>query len=270
MVKIGLIQMRCEKGSIDANLVEMSRYIEEAERLGVDIIGFPEANVTGYNEPERFPQAILSLDGPEVAAIVKTTEGKNLTVLAGIIEENPVRHPFTTHIVARNGKLIGYYRKINMAEDDNEWFSPGSEIKAFNHDSLTFGIAICADIKKEEIFTECARQRARIVFELAAPGLYGEQATRDWQAGYKWWEEECKKYLKDYAKKYGIWIAVATQAGRTSDEDFPGGGYVFSPEGKRVFSTKDWYPCSLYLEIDLDSHQVTELAEKQDVLFQFS
>jgi hypothetical protein len=99
-----------------------------------------------------------------------------------------------------------------------------------------------------------------MMFELAAPGLYGEQKTRDWKAGYEWWEGECLKFLTEYSKKYGIWIAVATQAGRTSDEDFPGGGYLFNPQGERVYTTKDWEPCVVYLEIDLDTPEVTELS----------
>lgn len=57
--------------------------------------------------------------------------------------------------------------------------------------------------------------------------------------------------LGRYAQKYKLWIAVATQAGRTIDEDFPGGGYVFSPDGKRVFNTLNWSPQAVYLELDL-------------------
>ncbi|MBN2074401.1 MAG: hypothetical protein JW762_02500 [Dehalococcoidales bacterium] len=260
-LRIALVQMFCEKGAIDQNMALMADYIEEAENRSIDIIGFPEASLTGYHEPARFLKAVLSLDGPEVAGLLKLTEGRNLTVLAGIIEENPNGLPYITHIIARNGKFIGYHRK--MYDGDNEeypWFAMGNEIAVFNHDGLTFGIAICADISKEELFAECSRRGACVMFELAAPGLYGEQVTRDWKAGYEWWEGECLRFLTEYAKKYGIWIAVATQAGRTSDEDFPGGGYLFNPWGERVYYTKDWNPCAAYLEINLDTLEVTELA----------
>ena len=37
--------------------------------------------------------------------------------------------------------------------------------------------------------------------------------------------------LGRYARDDGVHIAVATQAGRTVDEDFPGGGYLFAPDG---------------------------------------
>jgi len=99
------------------------------------------------------------------------------------------------------------------------------------------------------------------VFELAAPGLFGDQATRNWQSGYAWWEGECREKLGRYARTYGLWIAVATQAGRTIDEDFPGGGYLFAPGGERVFATKDGAPGAVYLEINPEKNTWRELAD---------
>jgi predicted amidohydrolase len=258
-VRIGLIQMHCEKGAIQQNLESLSRYLSEAERRGIDIIGFPEGNITGFNDPPKSREGTISLDGIEVSNLLKITEGKQFTVLAGLIEENPAGKPFITHIVVRNGKLIGYHHKIHFVNIDESWSTPGTEIRVFDHNGLTFGIAICSEISNEHIFAEYARQGAEIVFELAAPGLYGEKTTRNWRSGYEWWEGECLKYLSGYAKKYGIWIAVATQAGRTVDEDFPGGGYVFAPDGNRLYATPDWLPGPAYIELDLKAYRVTEL-----------
>jgi len=255
--------MRCEKGAISENLAVMSAYIDEAEWHGIDIVGFPENSLTGHNDPPKSEREMISLDGVEVNGLLKVTDGKNLTVLAGLVEKNPAGKPFITQIVVRDGKLIGCHRKINVGEYEGEVkepYTPGERIGVFDHDGLTFGIAVCADISVERIFAECARQGAEIVFECAAPGLYGDRATRDWKASYEWWEKACMDTFPGYATRHGIWIAVATQAGRTSDEDFPGGGYLFNPRGEKVYSTKDWIPCVAYLEIDLDSQSVRELA----------
>lgn len=97
-----------------------------------------------------------------------------------LIEANPLGKPFITHVVMRQGALQGYYRKINIKNEETACFSPGQAVPVFQSDGLTFGIAICADIESETVFAECGRQGAKIVFELAAPGLYGEQATRNW------------------------------------------------------------------------------------------
>jgi predicted amidohydrolase len=258
-LKVGLIQMRCEKAALKQNLRRHADYIAEAAERGVDIIGFPEMSITGYADPTRFPEAIIRLDGPEVGQLVEMTKRRRLTVLAGLIEENPVGKPYITQIAARDGRLLGHYRKRTIEDDEVDWFAAGDEVPVFTHGAVAFGLAICADIGNESVFADCARQGAEIVFELAAPGLYGEQTTRDWRAGYEWWEGECLGHLSQYAKTYGLWIAVATQAGRTVDEDFPGGGYVFVPDGRRVYATADWQPGAVYLALDLATAEVMEL-----------
>jgi predicted amidohydrolase len=198
-------------------------------------------------------------DGPEVDRVCALTRGCPLTLLVGLIEVNPSGKPFITHIVVRDRQVLGSYRKRTVIDKEAEWFAPGGIVPVFQHGDLCFGIAICADIRNEQVFADCARQGAQLVFEVAAPGLYGEQATRDWQAGFTWWEGECQKYLGRYAQQYGIWIAVATQAGRTVDEDFPGGGYVFAPDGRRLYATPDWTPGAVYLGLDLERYQVLPL-----------
>lgn len=259
-LKIGLIQMMCEKGEMAGNLKRMGKYLDEAEALDVEIIAFPEMSITGYADPTRDPNAILRLDGDEVATLRAMTAGRSFTVLAGLIEENPQGKPFITQIVVRDGEMIGYYRKRTIEDEELEWFSPGQDVPIFTHNELTFGLAICADIGYPDVFASCAAQGADIVFELAAPGLYGAQATRDWATGYAWWEGDCRKKLGRYAQELGVWIAVATQAGRTLDEDFPGGGFVFAPDGQRRFSTRDWQPGAVYLTLDLDEGTVRRIS----------
>lgn len=259
LIKIGLIQMRCEKGAMVENLDHLSRYFYEAVAQDLDIIGFPEMSITGYVDPTRYPDAVLPLDGPQIAQVLNMTKGQPTALLAGLVETNPQGKPFITQIAVRDGELLGFYRKITIEDEEVEWFAPGDKVPVFRHGDLTFGMAICADISNQTVFAECARQGAQIVFELAAPGLYGEQATRDWQSGFTWWKGECQTYLSQYAQKYDLWIAVATQAGRTVDEDFPGGGYVFAPGGRCLFATPDWSPGALYLEIDLKTHHVQVL-----------
>lgn len=263
-LRIGLIQMRSEKGAVAENLNTISGFIKEADKRDIDILALPEAAITGYNNPLKYPEAVLSLDEPEIASFIEMTRGYKPTVLAGLIEKNPGKPPYLTHIAARDGRLLGRCRKhiVYDVTESEPWFSAGSEIKLFEQGGIKYGITICADIAYEDMFAEYARQGAQIVFELAAPGLYGEQSTRNWKSGYEWWEGVCKQYFEKRAKQYGYWIAVATSAGRTSDEDFPGGGYLFNPEGKRVYVTKDWNPCEVYLEVDMERVTVKEAWNK--------
>ena len=245
-INIALVQMRCEKGAIDANLAAIAASIRSGVERGVDIICFPEMSITGYIDPTRRPEAVLRLDGPEVDRFVAMTQDTHITAIAGLVEANPQGKPFITQIVASDGKLLGFYRKKTIQDEEVEWFAPGSAVALFPHPKVTFGVAICADIDNAELFAALANDGARVVFEAAAPGLYGDQATRDWQSGYTWWRDECRTKFGRYARDNGLYIAVATQAGRTCDEDFPGGGYVFGPDGACLSATPDWSEEVLY------------------------
>jgi predicted amidohydrolase len=249
VARIGLIQMQCEKSAIRTNLARIDQHLAQASARNVDIVGFPEMSLTGYADPTHYPEAVVSLDGPEVAQLLRVTEPYPATVLVGLIERNGADKPFITQIVVRQGKLLGAYRKVTIKDEETAWFSPGENVPVFRAGELTFGIAVCADIDNEHVFAQCARQGATIVFELAAPGLYGDRAARNWETGYRWWEAKCQEQLSHYAQAHGLWIAVATQAGRTIDEDFPGGGYVFAPNGQRVHATRDWSPGAEYFTL---------------------
>jgi predicted amidohydrolase len=95
-LKMGLIQLRCEKLVVEANLAEVARSIAEAADRGVEIVGFPEMTIAGYADPIKQSAAILRLDGPEVDRCLQFTSGRSITALIGMIEESPTGKPSIT------------------------------------------------------------------------------------------------------------------------------------------------------------------------------
>ncbi|HEX2911663.1 MAG TPA: carbon-nitrogen hydrolase family protein [Chloroflexia bacterium] len=251
-IKIGLVQMRAEKGALEENFTRIKQYIREALKQGLDFLCLPEMSITGYINPLKQPQFALNLTDPEIARVVELTSGTNLTLIAGFVERHPEgQKPYITQFVAYRGKLMGYYRKITIEGDEAPYFSAGSAIRTFDYLPIPFGLAICADINNPQVFSGSAEAGAKIIFHAAAPGLYGEQATRNWSSGYRWWQEECSTKIGRYARENGVYIGIATQAGRTIDEDFPGGGYLFAPNGECIAATPNWSPGVLYADLSL-------------------
>lgn len=134
----------------------------------------------------------------------------------------------------RGGKVVGSYLKINIVADEAMMFSPGPEVMLSEHGGVKFGVLTCADQDREDIFALYAGKGTHLVLLPSAPGLFGAQARRNWRSGYEWWREECKREIGSYAKRLGVWTASTSQAGRTIDEDFPGGGYIFDDRGRLV------------------------------------
>jgi predicted amidohydrolase len=250
-LSLALIQMRCQKAAIEDNIKEMRRYLDQAKNAKADMVCFPEMNITGYIDPRQHPEAVLSREHSAIKEITGLSREYHTAIIAGFVEQNNAGKPFITQLVAQDGAVLGHYRKKTIKDEEAQWFSPGGDQPVFSHSGLIYGLAICADIDDENIFKELARQGAKLVIECAAPGLYGEQKTRDWQEGYEWWRGECFGKLGKHAADNHLHIAVTTQAGRTVDEDFPGGGYLFSPKGECLARSADWKEGILPVRIPL-------------------
>lgn len=252
-LRLALVQMRCEKADIAGNLRRIVDETSAAAARGIDVVCFPEMSLTGYIDPTRQPDGVIDVDGPEVAALREATGALSCLIVAGLVERNPAGKPFITQIALRGGELLVVYRKRTVIDEESEWFTPGAPSSpVVEHAGWQIGLAICADIECADIFRDSAEAGARIIVECAAPGLDGAQATRNWQAGFDWWRDECHTKLGGYAKELGVYIAVATQAGRTMDEDFPGGGYLFGPDGTCLAETPDWRDGVLDVEVAAD------------------
>jgi predicted amidohydrolase len=198
------------------------------------------------------PDAVLTIDSPAVREFVACTAGNEIAAVAGIVESNGGDKPYITQIVARGGELIGYYRKRHVVDDELDWFTPGpATAPVWDHAGVRFGLAVCADIDAPWVYQDVAQAGAQLVLECAAPGLYGEQATRNWETSYAWWRGECHTKLAGYARSFGVFVGAATQAGRTVDEDFPGGGYLFGPDGECIAETPDWREGVLCVDVPL-------------------
>lgn len=245
-IKIALVQMKCEKADIDANLGSIKKYTKECKNHGADIVCFPEMSITGYIDPVQNPEKLLNIESNAVKYILSLSKRYEILITAGFIEKSHDIKPYITQIAAYDGMIKTIYRKITIADDETQWFIAGGRIATFTYNDIKMGLSICADINNEKLFSYLAASGAKIVFESAAPGLYGEQKTRNWQSGFDWWKNECHTKLGKYAKDNEIYIAVSTQAGRTVDEDFPGGGYVFSKDGECIAESKDWHEGILY------------------------
>lgn len=184
------------------------------------------------------------LDSPLVRQFVDLTARYSVAASGGFIEANPEGKSFITQVLAKSGYIIGVYRKVNVVEEEAELFSPGGGTPVFQlpvpEGEITCALAVCADSDRPDIFSSFAAQGARIIFHSSAPGLYKRRTSEaSWQEGYDWYKSHLADRLPVYAKSNNLVIAVATQCGATLDEDFPGGSFVFGPDGTCLQAAPD-------------------------------
>lgn len=130
-VRVAAVVPRVKVADVDANIAEICRLAEDAERQEVSIAVFPELSVTGYTCADLFGQQLLIGKAEEGIKQLKSfSRGKELTMVVGV----PVRvagNLYNCAAVIHNGKLSGLVPKIHLPGYnefyESRWFSSGAD-----------------------------------------------------------------------------------------------------------------------------------------------
>jgi len=244
-----LAALRCPKGDVAGNLAAHVRLLSDAASAGCELAVFPEMSLTGSADPGTHPERLIGLDHPAVAALAAATGETGVGACFGIAERSRSGEPHITQVFAASGRLIGVQRKRHLGEGE-EAFTAATQTAVFAHAGVTFGVAICAEAGFDGPFDAAAAGGAELMLFPAAPGLHGRRTGDDsWRNGFAWWEGSALGDAQRHARRLGLWIALAGQAGATADEDFPGLAALVGPDGQVAARLPDWRPGVLTVDI---------------------
>jgi predicted amidohydrolase len=250
-VRVLLAAVRCEKGDVEGNLASHLRLLDAAASAGCDLALFPEMSLTGSVDPATQAQRLTRLDDPAVATLARASGETGVGVCFGIAERSPAGDPYITQIFAADGRVAGVQRKRHLGAGE-EGFTAATASHVFEHAGARFGIAICAEAGYDAPFDAATAGGAPLVLFPAAPGLDGRRTDEaSWQAGFSWWEGCAFGDARRHARRTGLWIALAGQAGSTEDEDFPGLAALVAPDGGVAVRLPDWREGTLTVDIPL-------------------
>lgn len=168
-IKVAACTPRVRLGDVTENVIEIERYISEAESLGIKLVVFPELCLTGYTLSDLFyQQTILDAALKGLKEIRDFSLGKNIFVFVGL----PIRKNGNLYNVAAavsDGKILGitpktylpnyneFYEKrhFKCADDDlSEIYIDGAPVpfgkniiyECENGDNFTIAAEICEDM----------------------------------------------------------------------------------------------------------------------------
>jgi len=250
-VRALLAAIQCEKGDLEGNLSSHLRLLADAAAAGCELALFPEMSLTGSVDPAASPERLVPVDHPAVVTLARASGETGVGVCFGVAERSPRGKPYITQVFAADGRVAGAQRKRHLGEGE-ESFTAATGSEVFEHAGVRFGVAICAEAGFDEPFDAAAAAGARLVVFPAAPGLYGRRTGEvSWQAGFSWWEACSLGDASRHARRLGLWIAQAGQAGSTAGEDFPGLAALVSPDGSVTARLPDWHAGVLTVDIPL-------------------
>jgi predicted amidohydrolase len=244
-----LAALTCHKGDIWRNVSEHLVALDAARHARCDVAIFPELSLTGSVDALRHAERAVTLHDDAVRTIVETTRNAGFTAIFGIAERAPTGELFITQLVARDGELAAFHRKRHLGEDE-EGYGTGDESPIVDVAGSTVGLILCAESPIDDTWDATHRAGAEVVAMCSAPGLYGRRTSDDeWRAGLEWWESAGLADACRNAHRLDVWVAMATQAGSTDDEDFPGIAALVSPAGEVIARLPDWRPGTLVVDI---------------------
>jgi 8-oxo-dGTP pyrophosphatase MutT (NUDIX family) len=145
--------------------------------------------------------------------------------------------------------MLAVQRKRHLG-DDEHGFTPVSDTACFELGSVRLGSIICAEAKVDHTWDATIAAGAEVVCMSAAPGLYERRTDETaWQEGFDWWERDGLAAAQHQARRHRVWVGLATQAGSTVDEDFPGIAALIGPDGAIVDRLPDRRPGNLFVEV---------------------
>ena len=248
-VRCLLAAIRCEKGDVAGNLAAHLRGVADAAAAGCQLAVFPEMSLTGSVDPAAAPDRLIGLDHPAVGRLARASGQLGVGVCFGVAERAPDGRACIAQVFAAAGQVAGAQRKRYLGEGEEAYVRAAGSV-VFEHAGARIGVAICAESGFDAPFDDAVAAGAGLVLFPAAPGLYGRRTTpASWRRGFTWWQNTSLGDACRHARRLGIWIALAGQAGATADEDFPGLAALIDPHGTVTARLPDWQPGTLTVEI---------------------
>ena len=129
---------------------------------------------------------------------------------------------YISQLHLQGGAVAGVQRKRRLGEGE-DGFAVGTSTARCSCAGVPFGLVICAESHVDFTWEASASAGEQLVLLCSAPGL-DERCTDEatWHTGFDWWGTAGLADAQRQAQRLGVWVAMATQAGSTVDEDFPG------------------------------------------------
>lgn len=147
LLRLALAQIDHVVGDFEANYHKIVSYIQQAQKVGADLIAFPELALTGYSpEDLLLKPGFIENNWQYVHKLLEFTE--DIAVIVGFVDrEDDI---FNAAAVLHKKKIAGIYHKIFLPNygvfDEDRYFQAGQQIPVYTLNDVRFGINICEDI----------------------------------------------------------------------------------------------------------------------------
>lgn len=258
-MKIALLQLEVLEKNKEANVAHGLQLVRE-HAPAHDVLVLPEVWTTGYSLGHLVEDA-EELNSSVVKELQDVAAKERCAIIAGSM---PLRHDgkvYNTSVaIDKQGRIVNVYDKVHLFGLFNEerFFAPGNNFRAFELDGLCCGSTICYDLRFPELYRHLSLQGARLLF---CPAEWPTVRGDIWRL-----------LAQARAAENHTFLAAVNCAGEFKGAPFYGHSMVIAPSGKILVEAgngEEVLSCELELaEIDRVRSKLNALADVRKELIQ--
>lgn len=236
-MRVAAVEAEAVPGEIARNLETAAQLIARAQ---ADLVVFPEAFVTGYDEAV-FEGELPSADLAWVEPVQRAVDAHGSVVVLNTALD---RGTLTDVVLAPHRDPWLAYDKQHIYALERTHFTPGGHGASFTLQGIECALSVCYDANFPEHAAAAAADGALVYL---ASGAYfpGGETRRDLHYGAR-------------ALDNGMYVVFAGLLG--APHNFIGGSAIFDPLGNKIASARDGLAIA-----DIDPAQVTAARESQQM-----
>jgi predicted amidohydrolase len=172
VVRIAMCQIVCMDGDRRGNLARIEQAVEEAAKVGAEIVCLPESAILGWVNPEAHRRA-EPIPGSDSQRLCELAQRHRVFLCVGLDEKAGGGLYDSALLIDDNGRILLKHRKIILlSELMTPPYSAGKDVGVVQTRFGRIGVLICADTHENQILDEMARQEPDLMlvpYGYAAP-----------------------------------------------------------------------------------------------------
>ena len=226
--RVAVANLPVDEGAVDANLARALDAVERATATGARLLVLPECALTGYRYDSRaeVEAAALALDDAPVVELAERAEGRELTVVVGLLERAGTSLYNSAAVLGADGRVT-VVRKVHLPHLGADRFVAAGDAIGPVIDTACgrVGVAICYDFRFPETCRTLALGGAEIV---AVPVNWSTRVAVLAEHG-----------VPTRALENRVFVAVADRVGGAPGAEHLGASRVADPDGAVVAAPQD-------------------------------
>lgn len=238
---IALVQHISTPGDIAASLARMADYAKQANDAGVELLLFPEASLTGYNNSVETNKKIAEAkDGQAAQAIAALCKQHKLAIAYGFAERSNDQIYNSVQLIDATGSPLALYRKTHLwGEQDRTLFTAGDDlIPVIEWNGWKLGFLICYDVEFPETVRRLAIEGAELILNPTAL-MHPFTTVADQVVPVRAYENQ-------------LFIAYANFCGNEYEQRYVGHSCIAGPDGE-VLAKAGTEPTMLIAKLEKSS-----------------